>query len=174
MKSRIDAAFGLFPGKTLHRFASLGMKSRIDAAFGLFPGKTLHRFASLGMKSRIDAAFGLFPGKTLHRFASLGMKSRIDAAFGLFPEKTLQRFASLGPKSRIDVGSSPSSARTTSTDPQNIPQHAFHHALKMRLALDVAWGGHDAGSVVAAKAGADAPGGGISLCFCRRGCAAPA
>ena len=32
----------------------------------------------------------------------------------------------------------------------------------------------DAGSAVAAKAGADAPGGGISLCFCRRGCAAPA
>ena len=30
------------------------------------------------------------------------------------------------------------------------------------------------GSTVAAKAGADAPGGGISLCFCRRGCAAPA
>ena len=34
--------------------------------------------------------------------------------------------------------------------------------------------GLDAGSTVAAKAGADAPGGGISLCFCRRGCAAPA
>ena len=32
----------------------------------------------------------------------------------------------------------------------------------------------DACSTVAAKAGADAPGGGISLCFCRRGCAAPA
>ena len=32
----------------------------------------------------------------------------------------------------------------------------------------------NAGSTVAAKAGADAPGGGISLCFCRRGCAAPA
>ena len=32
----------------------------------------------------------------------------------------------------------------------------------------------DAGSTVAAKVGADAPGGGISLCFCRRGCAAPA
>ena len=31
----------------------------------------------------------------------------------------------------------------------------------------------DSGSTVAAKAGADAPGGGISLCFCRRGCAAP-
>ena len=30
------------------------------------------------------------------------------------------------------------------------------------------------GSTVATKAGADAPGGGISLCFCRRGCAAPA
>ena len=32
----------------------------------------------------------------------------------------------------------------------------------------------DACSTVAAKAGADAPGGGISLCFCRRGRAAPA
>ena len=32
----------------------------------------------------------------------------------------------------------------------------------------------DACSTVAAKAGADAPRGGISLCFCRRGCAAPA
>ena len=30
------------------------------------------------------------------------------------------------------------------------------------------------GLTVAAKAGADAPGGGISLCCCRRGCAAPA
>ena len=29
----------------------------------------------------------------------------------------------------------------------------------------------NAGSTVATKAGADAPGGGISLCFCRRGCA---
>ena len=50
-----------------------------------------------------------------------------------------------------------------------------HHALTTRLALDVLHGdGLDAGSAVAAKAGADAPGGGISLCFCRRGCAAPA
>ena len=58
---------------------------------------------------------------------------------------------------------------------QHIPQHAFHHALTTRLALDVLHeSGHDAGSAVAAKAGADAPGGGISLCFCRRGCAAPA
>ena len=32
----------------------------------------------------------------------------------------------------------------------------------------------DVGSTVAAKLGADAPGGGISLRFCRRGCAAPA
>ena len=32
----------------------------------------------------------------------------------------------------------------------------------------------DTGSTVAVKAGVDAPGGGISLCFCRRGCAAPA
>ena len=32
----------------------------------------------------------------------------------------------------------------------------------------------DAGSTVAAEAGADAPGGGISLSFCRRGGAAPA
>ena len=36
------------------------------------------------------------------------------------------------------------------------------------------WGRARAGTAVAAKAGADAPGGGISLCFCRRGCAAPA
>ena len=58
--------------------------------------------------------------------------------------------------------------------PQHISQHAFHHALTTRLALDVAWGELDAGSTVAAKADADAPGGGISLCYCRRGCAAPA
>ena len=31
------------------------LKSRITAAFGLFPRKSLHRFASLGLKSRIDA-----------------------------------------------------------------------------------------------------------------------
>ena len=57
---------------------------------------------------------------------------------------------------------------------QSIPQHAFHHALPTRLASDVCMGRAQAGSTVAAKAGADAPGGGISLCFCRRGCAAPA
>ena len=58
--------------------------------------------------------------------------------------------------------------------PQHIPQHAFRHALTTRLALDVCMGRARAGLTVAAKAGADAPGGGISLCFCRRGCAAPA
>ena len=73
-----------------------------------------------------------------------------------------------------------------STHPQHIPQHIpstspahpparVHHALKTRLALVVLHGGgHDAGSAVAAKSGADAPRVGISLCFCRRGCAAPA
>ena len=64
---------------------------------------------------------------------------------------------------------------TFNTHPQHIPQHAFHHALMTRLALDILHGhGLDAGSTVAAKTDADAPGGGISLCFCRRGCAAPA
>ena len=61
-----------------------------------------------------------------------------------------------------------------STHPQHIPPARVHHALTTRLALDVLHGDSDAGSTVAAKAGADAPGGGISLCFCRRGCAAPA
>ena len=63
----------------LHRFASLGLKSRIDAAFGLFSRASLHRFPSLGLNSRIDARKRLFSGKSLHRFASLGLKSRIDA-----------------------------------------------------------------------------------------------
>ena len=31
------------------------MKSRITAAFGLFPRKSMHRFPSLGLKSRITA-----------------------------------------------------------------------------------------------------------------------
>ena len=79
IKSRITAVQDAFPGKKLHRFASLAPKSRIEVHFGQFPGKTLHRFASLGMKSRIDAAFGLFPGKTLHRFSNLGLNLRIDA-----------------------------------------------------------------------------------------------
>ena len=73
-----------------------------------------------------------------------------------------------------------------STHPQHIPPARVHHALTTRLALNVLHvdGLHsgstavrqrfDSGSTVAAKAGADAPGGGISLCFCRRGCAAPA
>ena len=34
--------------------------------------------------------------------------------------------------------------------PQHISQHAFHHALTTRLALDVEWGELDAGSTVAA------------------------
>ena len=52
------AAGGLFlaaAALTLHRFSSLVLKSRIDAAFGLFLRVSLHRFASLGLKSRIDA-----------------------------------------------------------------------------------------------------------------------
>ena len=65
--------------------------------------------------------------------------------------------------------------RSTSPPPRFTPPARVHHALKTRLALGVLHeGGYDAGSAVAAKAGADAPGGGISLCFCRRGCAAPA
>ena len=82
----------------------------------------------------------------------------------------LHRFPSLALKSRIDAGSSPSPAHPPAPTPARV-----HHALTTRLALDVLHGdGLDAGSAVAAKAGADAPGGGISLCFCRRGCAAPA
>ena len=50
---------------------------------------------------------------------------------------------------------------------QHIPRHASCLGC-------FAWGRARAGSTVAAKAGADAPGGGISLRFCRRGCAAPA
>ena len=58
---------------------------------------------------------------------------------------------------------------------QHIPRHAFHRAPKHASCLGCfAWGRARAGSTVAAKAGADAPGGGISLRFCRRGCAAPA
>ena len=55
------------------------------------------------------------------------------------------------------------------------PSTRSNTRLSTRYALDVLHGvGLDAGSTVAAKAGADAPGGGISLCFCRRGGAAPA
>ena len=80
-------------------------------------------------------------------------------------------FFSAAKKIRIRRGDSLQKA----AHPQTIPQHAFHHALPTRLALDVLHGdGLDAGSTVAAKADADASGGGISLCFCRRGCAAPA
>ena len=61
-----------------------------------------------------------------------------------------------------------------STHHQHIPRHAFHHALKHASCLGCCMERARAGLTVAAKAGADAPGGGISLCFCRRGCAAPA
>ena len=60
------------------------LKSRITAAFGLFPGKNLHRFASLALKSRIDARKRVLTGKSLHRFPSLGLKSRIDAGCSPF------------------------------------------------------------------------------------------
>ena len=50
---------------------------------------------------------------------------------------------------------------------QHIPRHASCLGC-------FAWERARAGSTVAAKAGADAPGGGIYLRFCRRGCAAPA
>ena len=52
-------------------------------------------------------------------------------------------------------------------------QEAAHPTARV-LPWMFAWGGLDAGLTVAAKAGADAPGGGIFLCICRRGCAAPA
>ena len=126
----------------------------------------MHRFASLGLKSRIDAGKRMFSGNSLHRFPSLGLKSRIDAGKRMFPGKSLHRFASLGLKSRIDARSSRSSARILSKSPST--------RSSARLALDVCMGRARAGLTVAAKAGADAPGGGISLCFCRRGCAAPA
>ena len=62
-----------------------------------------------------------------------------------------------------------------SANPSAHPPARVHHALTTCLALGVLHGdGLHSGSTVAAKAGADAPGGGISLCFCRRGCAAPA
>ena len=58
--------------------------------------------------------------------------------------------------------------------PLAYPPARVHHALKTRLALGVLHeGGYDAGSAVAAKAGADAPGGGISLSFCREGAQHP-
>ena len=80
--SNDGAAGGLFlaaAAMALHRFSSLGLKSRIDAAFGLFLRVSLHRFPSLGLKSRIDARRRTESGKSLHRFASLGLKSRINA-----------------------------------------------------------------------------------------------
>ena len=83
------------------------------------------------------------------------------------------------PKSGPEIKNRCTKQPIFSTRPQQIhqpiPPARVHHALTTRLALDVLHGdGLDAGSAVAAKAGADAPGGGISLCFCRRGCAAPA
>ena len=44
------------------------IKSRITAVQDAFPGKKLHRFASLGLKSRITAHWRAFPGKNLQRF----------------------------------------------------------------------------------------------------------
>ena len=54
--------------------------------------------------------------------------------------------------------------------PARVPSRAEARVLPWMFS----WGRARAGLTVAAKAGADAPGGGISLCFCRRGCAAPA
>ena len=51
------------------------------------------------------------------------------------------------------------------------PSTRSNTRLSTHLALDVL---HRYGFDSGGKAGADAPGGGISLCFCRRGCAAPA
>ena len=90
----------------------------------------------------------------LHRFASLALKSRIDARKRVKTGKNLHRFPSLGLKSRIDAGCSPFLSTRSTTRSCTLL--------------------HRAASEVAAKAGADAPGGGISLSFCRRGCAAPA
>ena len=106
----------------------------------------------------------------MHRFASLGLKSRIDAGKRMFPGKSLHRFASLGLKSRIDARISRSSARILSKSPSTRSSRAEARVLPWTFCM----GWARAGLTVAAKAGADAPGGGISLCFCRRGCAAPA
>ena len=98
------------------------------------------------------------------------LKSRITARWRAFPGKKLQRFASLCPKSRIDAEGSPSSARIYAHPTARVPSRVDDASCLGYFA----WGRARVGSAVAAKAGADAPGGGISLCFCRRGCAAPA
>ncbi len=110
----------------------------------------------------------------MHRFASLGLKSRIDVGKRMFPGKSLHRFASLGLKSRIDARSSRSSARIPRHPPSSSPSTRSSRAEARVLPWTFCMGWARAGLTVAAKAGADAPGGGISLCFCRRGCAAPA
>ena len=109
----------------------------------------------------------------MHRFASLGLKSRIDAGKRMFPGKSLHRFPSSGLKSRIDARSSRSSARIPRHPPSSSPSTRSSRAEVRVLPWTFCMGWARAGLTVAAKAGADAPGGGISLCFCRRGCAAP-
>ena len=92
--------------------------------------------------------------------------------------ETLHRFASLGLKSRIDARSSRSSARIPRHPPAHPPSsspstRSSRAEVRVLPWMFCMWWAR-AGLTVAAKAGADAPGGGISLCFCRRGCAAPA
>ena len=74
----------------MHRFPSLGLKSRIDAAFGLFLRVSLHRFASLGLKSRIDARKRANPGHSLQRFPISAPELAITAAPDPFPWISLQ------------------------------------------------------------------------------------
>ena len=123
----------------------------------------------------------------MHRFSSLSLKSRIDAhKSGLNGEKlaSIRKFG-LEIKNRCTLeGVNRQNPASIPKSGHEIKNRCMQQAIYSTRSLDESLWRHvggvpkeicvDACSTVAAKAGAGAPGGGISLCFCRRGCAAPA
>ena len=118
------------------------MKSRINARKREEKGKTLHRFPSLTLKSRIEQPWVVAVCRRNHSPLPL-RKLESDADLVAATTTAGGPFFSAAKKIRIRRGDSLQKA----AHPQTIPQHAFHHALPTRLALDVLHGGgYDSGS----------------------------
>ena len=164
------AATGAFMRVSLQRFPSLPLEIRNHSSRGAVLEGFLAAIPKSGPEIKNHCTQKVVFGEILTSIRKSGLEIKNRCTHESVNGKNLASIRKSGPEIKNRCTNQP----IFSTHPQHIPPARVHHALTTRLALDVLHGDSDAGSTVAAKAGADAPGGGISLCFCRRGCAAPA
>ena len=163
LRSYDGAAGGLFlaaAAMTLHRFPSLGLKSRIIASPEPFLRVSLQRFSNSppqiknhctneGINGRNNAVIRKSEPEIKNRCSRRVVavcrrnhsplplrKLESDADLVAATTTAGGPFFSAAKKIRIRRGDSLQKA----AHPQTIPQHAFHHALPTRLALDVCMG----------------------------------